>query len=204
MAAERYLVGWLLSIAWTIPVFVVIEALIPRTRAPARWRRIAIAAGLFAINTVVVRTITVVQSSTDVARIVAAWIAAELGAYALHRAMHRIPLLWRFHRLHHTPVPLAWEQSWWIHPVDAALFALTTSLACGLAGAPLVAAAPILVARKALGLLQHANIRWPATPLDRVLVTPAVHHRHHREDLPPANFAGTFAILDRVFGTWAA
>jgi len=195
--------AWVFSIAWAIPFFLVIEGCFPRERRPVRWRQIALAAGLFFVNTIVVRNLTIVQTGTAPLRVFAAWILVELFAYTLHRAMHRVPLLWRFHKVHHAPVPLAWHQSWWIHPLDVAMFALTTSLACGIAGAPLVAAAPVLLARKLLGLLQHANIAWPASPIDHVIVTPAVHYRHHREDLPPANFAGTFAILDRVFGTWS-
>jgi len=31
-----------------------------------------------------------------------------------------------------------------------------------------------------------------------------IHHRHHCEDLAPANFASTLPVLDRLFGTSAA
>jgi len=38
--------------------------------------------------------------------------------------------------------------------------------------------------------------------IDRVVATPAFHHRHHCEDLPPANFASTLPLLDQLFGTF--
>jgi sterol desaturase/sphingolipid hydroxylase (fatty acid hydroxylase superfamily) len=196
-------VAWISSIVWVIPACVLLERWWPRHRAPIEWRRIALAAALFAVNLAVVRTISRTPPSDALARIVAAWVLAELFGYALHRAMHRVPWLWRIHRMHHARRPLAWHQSWWIHPLDAALFALVTTAACQLAGAQVIAALPVIAAKKLVGLLQHANIRWPASMLDHVLVTPTVHRRHHDEDLPPANFAGTFAIVDRVFGTWA-
>ena len=190
-------------VAWAIPFFIIVEAVIPRARANIRWRAIALACLLLAFNTLVVRAIHFgTPSAASTARIVLAWFAVELGAYWLHRAMHRIPLLWRVHKMHHADVPLAWHHSWWIHPIDIAMFAIVAASATALVGAPMTAAPWLLVVRRAYGILLHANVRWPATPLDHVIVTPAIHHRHHREDLPAANFAASLSILDRVFGTW--
>lgn len=193
----------MLFAACAVPFFITLELLVPRERRAIRWRAIAIACVLLAVNSQVVRHITFDVPHTDsAARIALAWFTVELFAYWLHRAMHHFGFLWRFHRLHHTPAPLAWHQSWLIHPIDIALFASATAVAMWLAGAPLVAAPVLALFRRFWGILLHANVRWPATPLDHVIVTPAFHRRHHREDLPPANFAPSFAILDRVFGTW--
>lgn len=191
-------------VAWAVPFFIALEAMAPRVRAKIRWRAIALACALLTFNSIVVRGISFgTPSAASTARIVLAWFATELAAYWLHRLMHRIPLLWRFHRMHHADVPLAWHQSWWIHPVDIAMFAVVAASVTWLVGAPLTAAPWLLLARRAWGILLHANVRWPRTPLDHVIVTPAVHHRHHREDLPAANFAPSFALFDRVFGTWS-
>lgn len=191
-------------VAWAIPFFIVIELVIPRRRMAIRWRAIVLAGLLLAANTLLVRAIPTATPTTMTAtRILLAWITTELGAYWLHRAMHRVPLLWRVHRMHHVDVPLAWHQSWWIHPLDIALFAAVAAFSTWLVGAPLHAAPWFLLVRRAWGILLHANVKWPATWVDHVIVTPAVHHRHHREDLRAANFAPSFAILDRMFGTWA-
>ena len=190
-------------IAWAIPFFIVLEAFLPRAKARVRWGPIALATGMLVLNSLLVRTLGFSAPSSDsTARIVLAWCFIEISAYWLHRAMHHIPLLWRVHKMHHADVPLAWHQSWWIHPLDIAMFAVVAAFATWLAGAPMTAAPWILVVRRAWGILLHANVRWPATLLDHVIVTPVVHHRHHREDLPAANFAGSFSILDRVFGTF--
>ena len=191
-------------VAWAVPFFIVVEAVIPRERRPVRWRAIGLAMAMLAVNTLVVRHIQfAAPSSATTARIVLAWFVTELSAYWLHRAMHTFPLLWRFHRMHHADVPLAWHQSWWIHPADIAMFALVAASSTWLTGAPITAAPWFLLVRRAYAIMLHANVRWPATVLDHVIVTPPIHARHHREDLPPANFAGSFSIFDRVFGTWA-
>lgn len=191
-------------VAWAIPFFIVLELLVPRKRAAIRWGAIAIAAGLLVVNSLLLRQLRIPAPSSDATgRIVLAWVLTELGGYWLHRAMHRIPLLWRVHKLHHVDRPLAWFQSWWIHPVDIALFAVVAAGTTALAGAPMTAAPAFLLFRRAWAILLHANVRWPATWVDGVIVTPAVHHRHHREELPAANFAPSFSILDRVFGTFS-
>lgn len=202
MTLAAILETWLVSIMIAIPVFLVIETWRPRHRVPIRWRAIAIGAGLFGLNRFVVWTVNSAPASQSLPNIVTAWLLAELAAYGVHRAMHAFPVLWRFHRLHHRPETLGFHVSWWIHPVDVALFGIANTLACYLAGAPVVAAAWFLVLRRGWAVLLHANIAWPATLLDRLITTPSLHHRHHREDLPPANFAANLAILDRVFGTW--
>jgi sterol desaturase/sphingolipid hydroxylase (fatty acid hydroxylase superfamily) len=191
-------------IACAIPFFMLLETVVPREPQPIRWRAIVFACAMLAFNTVVVRQVISSPSVTadSTSRVLGAWLVAEVFAYWLHRGMHRIPLLWRFHKLHHAPQPLAWHQSWWIHPLDMALFAASAALAVWLVGAPLTAAPWLLAIRKAYGILLHANVRWPKSWLDHVIVTPLVHHRHHREDQRPANFAGQLAILDRVFATW--
>ncbi len=191
-------------VAWAVPFFIVVEAVIPRERRPIRWRAIALAIGMLTLNSILVRYIHFwTPSAASTARVALAWFVTELSAYWLHRAMHTYAVLWRFHKLHHADVPLAWHQSWWIHPVDIAMFVLVAAASTSLVGAPITAAPWFLVVRRAYGILLHANVRWPSTALDHVIVTPPIHHRHHREDLQPANFAGSFSIFDRVFGTWA-
>src|SRR5688572_16148972 len=138
----------MLFVAWAIPAFIALERWVPRTRARTQWGAIALAAAMLAFNTLVARALAFAPDSASVARIALAWALAELAAYGLHRAMHAVPWLWRFHRMHHAPGLLAWHRSWWIHPLDIAMFAASATLACALAGAPLVAAPWLLVGRR--------------------------------------------------------
>jgi len=187
--------------AATVPAFIALERWLPRRRAAIDWRAIVLGGALLVLNTLLLRGINYAPDSAVPARIVLAWVLVEVVTYGLHRAMHRVPLLWRVHRLHHAPGTLAWHRSWWIHPADLALFALATDLACVVAGAPHATAAWLVIVRRYWSVLLHANVAWPQTPLDHVIVTPSFHERHHREELAPANFAATFSIVDHLFGT---
>jgi sterol desaturase/sphingolipid hydroxylase (fatty acid hydroxylase superfamily) len=199
-----FALGWLAFVAWAAASFTALEALVPRHRAPLPLRRIAIAAALLAAEGAIARAL--VWTSPDpssLARAVLAWLCAEAAHYAVHRAMHDVPWLWRFHRLHHGGEPLAWATAWYVHPVDAALFAAATTLGAAVAGEGVPAMLWLVVGRRAWTVVLHGNLAWPPSALDRVVATPAFHHRHHREDLPPANFASTLPLLDQIFGTYS-
>lgn len=137
-------------------------------------------------------------------RVVLGWLVGEVLLYAQHRAMHRVPLLWRYHRLHHDDVPLAWTTTWYTHPIDATLETLCGIVAALLVGGGMPSALWFVVGRRVWAIVLHANIAWPASGLDRLIATPAFHARHHREELPAANFASTLPALDWLLGTRAA
>jgi len=197
------IVGWLVLVAWATPVFVLLEWFVPARRARIAWRAIAFAIALVGLDAVVTRVIAYSPPSASMLRCAAAFGLAEVIAYAIHRAMHRVPMLWRFHRLHHVDEPVAWHVAWRVHPIDAALFAAGNVAACALVGAPLPAGVAFVVARRLLTILVHANIAWRPSPLDAVLATPPFHHLHHDEARAPVNFAITLPIVDRLFGTYA-
>ena len=54
----------------------------------------------------------------DQKRIVEALVLADLFAYASHRLFHVVPLLWRFHAIHHSSEHLDWLASSRLHLVD--------------------------------------------------------------------------------------
>ena len=188
--------GWLLFASGAAAMFVAIEQL-AGAASPVRWRAIGLACALLVIDGAITRLAPMPAAGTA-ARMVLALVLVELADYSIHRAMHAVPLLWRFHRLHHDE-PLAWHVGWRIHPVDAALFALGTTAACWLAGAPLPMTAAFVIARRVWTLLLHANVAWPASALDHVIATPSFHRVHHEAR---ANFASTLPVLDRLFGSY--
>jgi sterol desaturase/sphingolipid hydroxylase (fatty acid hydroxylase superfamily) len=144
--------------------------------------------------------------------------AYELGYWVDHYLKHRIPLLWEFHRVHHTAEHLSPLTNFRVHPVDSILFLNSLALFIGVAhgamtwgmGAP--AQAVLLSGTNVLTLaflfllvhLQHSHI-WIATRgiLGRLIQSPAHHQLHHSTD--PAhlntNFGGSLALFDWLFGT---
>lgn len=127
----------------------------------------------------------------------------DVTTYWVHRWSHEVPILWRFHAVHHSTKHLDWVSGFRLHPLDGALLAppFVFLLAAGfnpeLAGA-------LAVIQLITGIFLHANVRWRWRPLHRVLITPEFHHWHHTND-PRAihsNYSVFLPLWDQLFGTY--
>ena len=134
----------------------------------------------------------------------AACVIGELGSYWGHRLLHSVPLLWRVHKVHHSTETMDWLAPSRHHPLDLALLRLFVAVPLMILGfsAPSIGAPFVL--RRIPGLFVHANVRLRYGPLLRwVLTSPEFHHWHHSADARHfnKNFAGSFPIVDKIFGT---
>jgi sterol desaturase/sphingolipid hydroxylase (fatty acid hydroxylase superfamily) len=136
-------------------------------------------------------------------QIAEAMLLGELGGYLGHRAAHAVPLLWRFHKVHHAITEMDWLASSHLHPFDQAFIrscAIVPVYALGFTVTTLGAFGVVLTVH---AFFLHANVRWTLGPLRWVIGTPHFHHWHHALD-PEArdkNFAGLFPAVDWLFGT---
>lgn len=199
-----FALGWALLAGLALVGFSALESVRPRHARRPSARTVALAIALMGGNAAIGVLLARRGDTHAALAIVATWVVMELGHYGVHRAMHRAPWLWRWHRLHHDPRrPLTWASAWIVHPVDAVAFAGVALGATLLVGGDLGVSAGVVVARRLWTVLLHADLAWPRSPLDRLLATPAFHARHHDEARAPANFASTLALLDELLGTAA-
>ena len=128
----------------------------------------------------------------------------DAGYYWAHRAAHGLPILWRFHRIHHAAEELDWMAAARVHPVDQLVLHLGWIIPLKLLGVASPWFAAYAVFLTVLPLLAHSNIKASFGPLQWLIVTPDFHHWHHtaEADAINHNFAGQLPVVDLIFGTW--
>ena len=132
-------------------------------------------------------------------------VLCDLVVYWGHRLSHRVPLLWRFHRVHHTSPALDWLAAYREHPVDGIYTMVLENLPALLLGFRLEAIAGFVMLRGIWAVFIHSNIRLPLGPLKYVLGSPELHHWHHHTGHGGhRNFANLMPLMDLVFGTYYA
>ena len=137
---------------------------------------------------------------------VAAFLLRSLASYVIHVAMHKVPWLWRLHRVHHSDTTMDVSTAVRFHPLEfvisvPAVLAVTLAL-----GFPPLAVIVYSLVDAAMAVASHANLRLPdrmERGLRLVFVTPAMHRIHHSasQSETDSNYGATLSCWDRLFGT---
>jgi sterol desaturase/sphingolipid hydroxylase (fatty acid hydroxylase superfamily) len=129
-------------------------------------------------------------------------VVADLAEYAIHRAFHTVPFMWKFHAIHHSSKSLDWIAGSRSHIVDD----ITVR---GFILVPMMLVFPHSMMLAYLFFVNlhatwtHCNfgptIKW----LEPFLVQPRYHHWHHtsQSEAIDRNFAIHFPWIDKMFGT---
>lgn len=128
-------------------------------------------------------------------------ILADLVQYWVHRAFHRVPMLWRFHAIHHSIRELDWLAGSRLHLVDVVVTRALVVLPAFVLGFAEPALYTWLVIIAMHGVLNHVNLRFRLRPIEHLVVTPRFHYWHHAVRPIDRNFAVHFPWIDRLFGT---
>jgi sterol desaturase/sphingolipid hydroxylase (fatty acid hydroxylase superfamily) len=213
-------------------LFAALEALAPR-----RQRRVPIATRWFTnisitvLDAVTLRAMAVVLPFLAIGAAVDAWrlgwgllnqvqwpwlaegllalLILDFAIWAQHLITHKVPLFWRFHRVHHADRDMDVTTGVRFHPVEiAASMGLKIGLIY-LIGPLAIAVLVFEVLLNGTTLFNHANLRlptWMDAIVRLVLVTPDMHRVHHsvHKHEHDSNYGFALSIWDRVFGTYRA
>jgi sterol desaturase/sphingolipid hydroxylase (fatty acid hydroxylase superfamily) len=139
--------------------------------------------------------------------VVASVLLLDFLKYWEHRLVHRLPLLWRLHVVHHADLDVDFTTTFRHHPLEVAFSLVVSGAAILLFGLSPLGVLLFTVLASVVATLSHANIRWNPTA-DRMLRlvfmtrdAHAVHHSALREETD-SNFGLVFIWWDRLFGTY--
>lgn len=136
-------------------------------------------------------------------------ILLDLVIYAQHVVFHRIPVLWRLHRVHHADTEIDVTTALRFHPIEILISLTIKFTAVAVIG---VSAETILlfeIILNACAMFNHGNIHLPPA-LDKALrpflVTPDMHRVHHSVivDETNSNYGFNISLWDRLFRTYRA
>lgn len=128
--------------------------------------------------------------------------------YWFHRVAHITPVLWRFHRVHHSDTSMDASTNFRSHPIELFVwFGTSNIVAAGIFGLDLISLGLFFLVSTPFFFLEHSNIKFPRW-LDKtfglVFTTPNIHKVHHEQDqyYTDSNFSDIFILWDRIFGTF--
>ena len=213
-------------------VLALVEQLMPRrVRSQSQPKRWLTNWGITVLNTVMLRLLAVaipllaVGAAVDATaqgwglfnalnwptwlEVTLAILVLDFAIWAQHLITHKVPLLWRLHRVHHADVDIDVTTAIRFHPVEIGLSMLLKIGLVYLLGPAAIAVILFEIILNGTAMFNHANIKLPLK-LDaivrRVLVTPdmhRVHHSVHRHE-HDSNYGFSLSIWDQMFGTYIA
>ncbi|QYX56729.1 sterol desaturase family protein [Roseovarius sp. SCSIO 43702] len=133
----------------------------------------------------------------------------DLAIWAQHLVTHKVPILWRLHRVHHADRDFDVTTAIRFHPVEIALSMLWKIGLVYLLGPPAIGIVVFEIVLNGTAMFNHANIALPPRAdalLRKVIVTPDMHRVHHSIDRAEhdRNYGFALSIWDRLFGTYLA
>ena len=130
-------------------------------------------------------------------------------SYLYHTLMHRIPVFWSFHRLHHTDESVDVSTTFREHPIETFIRNVFLIACVVLLGASI----EVLILRQSIetvsNILSHTTLSLRprlAQVLGILFITPNLHHAHHHCQMPAtnSNYGDVLSVWDRLFGTFVS
>lgn len=177
------------------------SALLARLILPAGLAGVAIMAqnsewGLF--NQITVSSTLVLISSL---------LLLDMAIYWQHRLMHKVPLLWRLHKVHHADSQVDVTTGLRFHPLEIILSLFYKAIFVLVLGVPVYAVLVFEIGLNAFSVFNHANIRLPKkidNGLSYLFITQRLHRIHHSQRVSETNSNYGFSVSwwDKLFASF--
>lgn len=137
---------------------------------------------------------------------VTGFLLMDLTFYYWHRLNHEMPLLWRFHNVHHADPDLDVTTSMRFHCVEIAYSSLFRLIQLAVIGVNPLVFFYYEFFFQACTFFHHSNIKIPIRferIMNKIIVTPRMHGIHHSNyrDETNRNYSVIFSFWDRLHKT---
>ena len=136
-----------------------------------------------------------------------AFLVLDFIIWLQHVATHKIPVLWRLHKVHHADRDLDASSGVRFHPIEILLSMLFKCVMVLWLGPMVLAVLVFEIALNATAIFSHANLKLPIfldKTLRKIIVTPDMHRVHHSVIMRESqmNYGFNFSFWDRLFRTY--
>ncbi len=133
----------------------------------------------------------------------------DMAIYFQHWASHKIPVLWMFHKVHHSDVDIDVTTAIRFHPIEIGLSMLYKIILIFILGPAAAAVMLFEMILNGCAMFNHANIalpKWLDSFVRIFLVTPDMHRIHHSKirTETDSNYGFSISLWDRLFRTYIA
>lgn len=133
------------------------------------------------------------------------FVFSDFFSYWVHRLLHRIPILWEFHKVHHSVAEMGFAAHLRYHWMENVVYKTLKYIPLALIGFNPQDMFFVFIFELAWGHFNHANFTIPLGPLKYIFNNPKMHIWHHAKDIPEGrygiNFGLTLSVWDYIFGT---
>lgn len=139
------------------------------------------------------------------AKFVLMFVIQDFTHWNVHRMLHRVPFLWRFHKVHHSVKEMGFAAHLRFHWMESIIYKTITYIPLMFIGFGLDDFFYLHLFTITWGHFNHANFTVPLGPLKYIFNSPQMHIWHHAKVLPKGkygvNFGLTLSVWDYLFKT---
>ena len=131
-------------------------------------------------------------------------LVSDFLQWCVHNLLHRVPLLWQFHKVHHSVHQMDWAANFRFHWMELVVYRSLLYLPLALLGGSPSALFAVAVFATFWGHFNHANLDVGIGRLGYVFNSPRMHLWHHDssdEGGVSKNFGIVLSLWDFLFGT---
>ena len=139
--------------------------------------------------------------------VIVSFVVLDFAVWLSHVLSHKIPLFWRFHRMHHADRDIDVTTAIRFHPIEIILSMVWKACWVVVIGAPAAAVIIFETVLNGTAMFNHSNTKL--SPLmDKILrsfvVTPDMHRVHHSTITTEtdSNYGFNLPWWDKLFGTY--
>ena len=139
-------------------------------------------------------------------QLLALFLIRDFVHWNVHRLLHRVPLLWEFHKVHHSVEQMGFAAHLRYHWMETICYRGLEYIPLAMIGFGIDDFFVVHIFTLAVGHFNHSNFRLPLGPLKYVFNNPQMHIWHHAKELPEGhpygvNYGLTLSLWDYLFGS---